>query len=34
MVPGQKPREPEKPKPDTGYRPLGLAEQPLDWMLF
>jgi predicted phage terminase large subunit-like protein len=34
MVPGQRPRQPEKPKPDTGYRPLGLAEQPLDWMLF
>jgi hypothetical protein len=23
-----------KPKLDTGYRPIGLTEQPLDWMLF
>jgi hypothetical protein len=34
MVPGIKPKEPEKPKSDSGYRPLRLAEEPLDWMLF
>jgi predicted phage terminase large subunit-like protein len=34
MVPGQKPRAPEKPKPDSGYRPFDLGERPLDWMLF
>jgi predicted phage terminase large subunit-like protein len=34
MVPGQKPRAPEKPKPDSGYRPFNLGERPLDWMLF
>ena len=34
MVPGLKPKEPEKPKSDSGYRPLRLAEKPLDWMLF
>ena len=34
MVPGRKPKEPEQPKPDSGYRPLSLAEKPLDWMLF
>ena len=34
MVAGQKPRQPEIPKPETGYRPLGIAEQPLDWMIF
>jgi hypothetical protein len=34
MVPGQSPRPPEKPKRDTGYRPLSLAEEPLDWMMF
>ena len=34
MVPGQRIKEPEKPKPDTGYRPLSLAERPLDWMVF
>ena len=34
MVPGQKPKVPEKPKSDSGYRPLSLGEQPLDWMLF
>jgi hypothetical protein len=28
MVPGQKPKPPEKPKLDSGYR------RPLDWMLF
>jgi predicted phage terminase large subunit-like protein len=34
MVPGVKPREPEKPKVDTGYRPIGLDERPLDWLVF
>jgi predicted phage terminase large subunit-like protein len=34
MVPGQKPKEPPKPKPDTGYRPIGLDERPLDWLVF
>ena len=34
MVPGERIKEPEKPKPDTGYRPLSLAERPLDWMVF
>ena len=34
MVPGQKPKQPEPPKVDSGYRPLSLVEQPLDWMMF
>ena len=34
MLPGQKPKEPNKPKLDTGYRTVGLDERPLDWMLF
>jgi hypothetical protein len=34
MVPGQQPKEPPKPKPDTGYRPIGLDERPLDWLVF
>ena len=34
MAPGQKPRQPEKPKVDSGYRPVGFEEQPLDWMMF
>jgi predicted phage terminase large subunit-like protein len=34
MVPGRKPRQPEKPKVDSGYRPIGLDERPLDWLLF
>jgi hypothetical protein len=34
MVPGPKPRQPEKPKVDSGYRPIGLDERPLDWMVF
>ena len=29
MVPGQKPKVPVKPKPDSGYRPLSLGERPL-----
>jgi len=33
MVPGQKPK-PVPPKRDTGYRPIGLVERPLDWMVF
>ena len=34
MVPGQKPRVPVKPKPDSGYRPVSLGQRPLDWMMF
>jgi predicted phage terminase large subunit-like protein len=34
MVPGQMPKEPPKPKPDMGYRPIGLDERPLDWLVF
>ena len=34
MVPGQKPKEPPKPKHDTGYRPIGFDERPLDWLVF
>ena len=34
MVPGVKPRQPEKPKVDSGYRPIGLNERPLDWLVF
>jgi hypothetical protein len=34
MVPGQKPKVPEKPKVESGYRPLSLGERPLDWMMF
>ena len=32
MVPGQKPKLP-MPKRDTGYRPIGLVERPLDWLM-
>jgi predicted phage terminase large subunit-like protein len=34
MVPGQAPKKPEPPKPKSGYRPVGLDERPLDWMMF
>jgi hypothetical protein len=34
MLPGQKPRVPQQPKSDTGYRPIGLDERPLDWRMF
>jgi hypothetical protein len=34
MIAGLKPKEPEPPKPDSGYRVLGSAERPLDWMTF
>jgi predicted phage terminase large subunit-like protein len=34
MVPGQKPKVPEKPRPNSGYRPIGLDEHPLDWLVF
>jgi hypothetical protein len=35
MVPGQKPKTPEKPKKvDTGYRPMPLWERPDDWLMF
>ena len=34
MVPGQKPKEPPKPKTDSGYRPIGFDERPLDWLCF
>ena len=32
MIPGLKPKEPEKPTPDSGYRALGLAERAADWV--
>lgn len=34
MAPGLKPKPPAKPKPDSGYRLIGLDERPLDWMMF
>jgi len=34
MVLGQKPKPSVPPKRDTGYRPIGLAERPLDWLVF
>jgi predicted phage terminase large subunit-like protein len=35
MVPGVRPITPEKPKKvDTSYRPVGLDERPLDWLVF
>jgi hypothetical protein len=34
MVPGQRPKPPVPPKRDTGYRPIGLGERPLDWLMF
>ena len=35
MVPGQKPKAPEKPKKvDTGYRPIPVWERPDDWMCY
>jgi hypothetical protein len=35
MVPGQKPKAPEKPnKLDTGYRPISLFERPDDWLMW
>jgi hypothetical protein len=34
MVPGQNPKSVQKPKFDSGYRPLSLPEQPLDWRMF
>jgi hypothetical protein len=35
MVPGVGPITPQKSKKvDTGYRPVGLDERPLDWMVF
>jgi predicted phage terminase large subunit-like protein len=34
MASGLKPKEPKKPKLDTGYRPIGLDERPLDWLMF
>jgi predicted phage terminase large subunit-like protein len=33
MVPGQKPREPTKAKPDSGYRPYRI-QRPDDWILY
>jgi hypothetical protein len=33
-MPGVKPREPVRPKVDSGYRPMGLDERPLDWLVF
>ena len=34
MIPGLKPKEPEKPTPDSGNRALGLAERAADWVAF
>jgi predicted phage terminase large subunit-like protein len=34
MVPGQQIKKPEPKKPDTGYRPYGMDERPLDWLTF
>jgi len=34
MIPGLKPKEPEPPKPDSGYRVVGLAELAADWVTF
>jgi hypothetical protein len=34
MLPGQAIKEPPKPEPDTGYRPLNLAIRPDDWVVF
>jgi predicted phage terminase large subunit-like protein len=34
MVPGVKPKQPDKPKVNSGYRPVGLDERPLDWLVF
>src|SRR4029453_7596436 len=31
---GQAPRKPTPPKIDSGYRPIGFAERPLDWLVF
>jgi predicted phage terminase large subunit-like protein len=34
MIPGLKPKQPEKPMPDSGYRPVGLTERAADWVAF
>ena len=34
MIPGLKPKEPEQPKPDNGYRAVGLTELAADWLTF
>jgi len=34
MIPGLKPKEPEPPKPDSGYRAVGLTELAADWVTF
>jgi predicted phage terminase large subunit-like protein len=34
MVVGTRPKKPEEPKVAIGYRPVGLDERPLDWMVF
>ena len=34
MVPGPRPKQPEKPKVDSGYRAAGCDEKPLDWIIF
>jgi predicted phage terminase large subunit-like protein len=34
MVAGRAPKQPEPPKPDSGYRPIGFDERPLDWLMF
>jgi hypothetical protein len=34
MMPGEKPEEPEKPKPDTGYRPYRAPARLHDWVAY
>jgi hypothetical protein len=34
MTPGQKPKQPAKPKPDTGYRPYKMPERPDSWAVY
>src|SRR6476660_728921 len=34
MIPGLKPAAPETPKPDSGYRSIGLTERAADWVAF
>ena len=34
MVPGVKPKEPEKPKPKIDYRPLHLGARLNDWVAY
>jgi hypothetical protein len=34
MVPGQKPKPPQKPKPDNGYRALNIFARADDWATY